>query len=104
MSFFDMPAGYNDADMEMVALEDAGNRFARRYKGLTREQVESLAAGRVEAARAYYGPKGDRTSYDVLIRATDADEIGPCGFEYSTDLAATWHDSPKAARLAREAA
>jgi len=100
--FFDVPAGYGDADMEMAELTERGNRYARRYRGFTEEQVQDLADGKVTGAVRWHGPKDARQSYAVLVRATDADEIGPCSFEFSVDLAATWHPTAKAARLARE--
>ena len=99
MGFFDMPAGYNDADMEMAALEDLGNRAAKRYRGLTPEQRAALDAGETFAATCYFGPKDARESYPVLVRASDRDEVGPI-MAYSTDDGKTWHARAKDARLA----
>jgi hypothetical protein len=36
--------------------------------------------------------------YSVEVKATDADEIGPCAFRYSID-GRTWFETSKAARL-----
>ena len=33
--FFDVPAGYSDADLEMARMEDLGTRYARRFRGFS---------------------------------------------------------------------
>lgn len=96
-SYFDMPAGYNDADLEMAALEDAGRRAARRYRGFDLEQRAELAAGRTVTVARIAKDTGAR--YLVMARARDTDELGPCDFTYSIN-GLEWHASAKAARLA----
>jgi hypothetical protein len=98
--FFDMPAGFNDADMEMASLESAGARHAKRYRGFTEADVKALDRGDIVTVTRWFGPKDDRQSYEAQVRALDTDEIGPCDFRFSVD-GSSWHESAKDARLAQ---
>lgn len=88
---------YNDADLEMAELEDAGNRFARRFRGYTGEQIADLNAGATVRTTRVVKSSGER--YEVLVKAEDGDEIGACDFRYSLD-GSEWFTTAKAARLA----
>jgi hypothetical protein len=44
-SFFDMPAGYSDADMDMARLEELGNQHARRVRKYGEQGYAAMQAG-----------------------------------------------------------
>lgn len=98
MSFFDEPAGYRDADLEMAAMEERGNRHARRFRGFTIEQIEDIKDGHVLHQTRRFGPDGATTAYEVLVRSRDEDEVGPC-LEYS--VGDGWYPTAKQAREAQ---
>lgn len=95
-SFFDVPAGYTDADIEMAELTERGNQYARlvRLAG-SPSNVESLRNGLLVVVRRV-SPEGP---YAVFMRLTDPDTDS--GIEYSFD-AETWHPTAKTARLYQE--
>ena len=98
--FFDMPAGYSDADVEMADLEDAGRRWQQRYgrRGLTFEDVQRMRDGAMVTVSCKRKDTGER--YDALMIPTDTDDLGPCDFRYSCDDGASWHETARAARAA----
>lgn len=96
--FFDMPAGYSDADLETAALTDAGNRWWRRMRRFTDEQRETLRAiGATVEVKCVSRETGER--YVALARTVDEDDAGPI-IRYSVDDGATWHTTAKGARAA----
>lgn len=97
-SFFDVPAGYRDADLDMAELEARGTRYARRFRGFTIEQIEDVKDGHVLHQTRRHGPDGAQVAYEVLVRSTDADEVGPC-LEYS--VGDGWYPTAKQAREAQ---
>jgi hypothetical protein len=96
MGFFDTPAGYNDADLEMAELERRGRVAWKRTRAFTAEQLAELRAGRTVSSDRV--ARDTKTPYTVLVRTVDEDEYGPI-FDYSVD-GATWHPNAKAARTA----
>jgi hypothetical protein len=96
--FFDMPAGYSDADLEMAELEELGRRAAKRYRGFSDADRRALEAGATVTAERWFGPADDRRSYLALVRMVDSDEVGPI-LDYSLD-GRQWFDTARAARLA----
>jgi hypothetical protein len=101
-SFFDVPAGYSDADLEMAELEELGRRAAKRYRGFTEGDRRALQDGATLSVERFYGPAEDRRSYLVLVRSVDVDEVGPI-LGFSLD-GREWSDSARAARLTYSAA
>jgi hypothetical protein len=100
--FFDVPAGYSDADLEMAELEDLGRRAAKRYRGFSDSDRAALEAGATITAERWFGPADDRRSYLAMVRMVDEDEVGPI-LDYSLD-GREWHPTARAARLAFSAA
>ena len=88
-SFFDMPAGYSDADLEMSDLEDRGRRRERRIKAFRGDELERLEAGETVTCERRNPETG--TPYQVLARVVDEDEAGSI-FDYSID-GANWYHS-----------
>ncbi len=95
-SFFDMPAGYSDADLEMSALEAEGNRRYRLLRWATPEQRATLEAG--GTVDTFATIKATRERYPITVRLEPVDFV----LDYSVDQGATWHDRAKDARLASE--
>lgn len=90
-SFFDMPAGYSDADMEMSALVEAGNRHARRVRRFGETNLRALEAGETITRPCRSKETGE--SYTVAVKFDDGDIL------YSVD-GRTWHDSAREAHTA----
>ena len=101
--FFDVPAGYRDADLEMAELEDRGRRAKARYRVFgypwDTTRVDRLRAGEtVETVALTVKDTGE--TFVALARPVDEDDVGPI-CEWSIDNGASWHASRKAARAAR---
>lgn len=65
-SFFDMPAGYNDADMEMAALVEAGNRHAARARRFGEDNYRRMQDGETIARQCQRKDCG--TKYTALVK------------------------------------
>jgi len=65
-SFFDMPSGYNDADMEMASLVEQGNLHAKRIRRYGEEGYAKLQAGETISHPCTAKDTGER--YSVLVR------------------------------------
>lgn len=96
--YFDMPAGYSDADMETAALTDAGNRWWKRMRRFTEEQRETLrTVGATVEVRCKDRETGER--YVALARTVDEDDVGPI-VRFSVDNGGSWHTTARGARTA----
>lgn len=91
--FFDVPAGYSDADIEMAELTALGNRHARRVRRFGENGLESLRAG--ETISQVCRVKATGETYTASVRMVDDDIL------YSVD-GDTWHNSAREAREARK--
>lgn len=92
-SFFDMPAGYTDADMEMASLEEAGNRHARRVRKFGRSGYALLRTGGTLERACVNKETGE--AYTATVRL-DVDGIP----EYTVD-GRMWHATARAAYAGR---
>ncbi len=64
-SFFDMPAGYRDADLEMASLEAAGNRWAKLIRLYGEDKARKLRDG--ETIEAPCRSKSTGETYTVFV-------------------------------------
>jgi len=91
-SFFDMPAGYTEADIDMAALEAAGNRLAKRRRRFGAEGWATLESGGTIEQPCKSKESGELYSATVRL---DSDGIP----EYTVD-GHSWHSTARAAYAA----
>lgn len=92
-----MPAGCSDADLEMQALEAAGNRARKMWRPFTELEREMLESGCFVEKSTTNRETGER--YAVLVRYVECDGV----LEYALPAAPAegyWRGSPRLARLA----
>ena len=95
MSFFDVPSGYSDADLEMAELEQRGRDWARLVKRVGGE--DNLAALRAGATVTVQRFADGRGPYVALVRMVDPHDDG---LLFSVDGGWSWYETAKLARLA----
>jgi len=101
VSFFDVLAGFRDADLEMADLEERGRRFARLFRAFSREQRDGMLAGEVATITAY-AERDPARPYAVAARVDGETWDGLPVIVWSVDEGSTWHESASDARKARE--